>query len=138
MKSDTMKSDGMKSDKMSRGRGTQMSGGNREHVKAAQQALKDKGHDPGAIDGVMGPKTRSALKDFQKKEGIKDTGRLDQETMGKLGMDAKMSSAGGAASGSASPSTSTSSPPSGGSSPSASPGSSNSAGADKKSETDKK
>jgi peptidoglycan hydrolase-like protein with peptidoglycan-binding domain len=83
-----------------------MSGGNREQVKAAQQALKDKGHDPGAVDGVMGPKTRSALKDFQKTEGIKDTGRLDQDTMSKLGVEARTSGT-GSAPGSASPSMST-------------------------------
>ena len=38
-------------------------GGNADQVKAVQQALKDKGHDPGSVDGVMGPKTRSALKE---------------------------------------------------------------------------
>jgi peptidoglycan hydrolase-like protein with peptidoglycan-binding domain len=107
-KSDTMKSDTMKSEK---GRMGAAAGGNREQVKAVQQALKDKGHDPGTVDGVMGPKTRGALKDFQKKEGIKDTGRLDQETMTKLGVEEKTSST-TPAPGSASPTTS---------SPSASP-----------------
>ena len=100
-KPDTMKPDTMKSDTMAKPRGMAMSGGK---VKAVQQALKDKGHDPGAIDGVMGPKTRSALKDFQKKEGIKDTGRLDQATMSKLGVETKSSGA-DAGTGSASPST---------------------------------
>jgi peptidoglycan hydrolase-like protein with peptidoglycan-binding domain len=120
MKSDSMKSDTMKSEKMTKGRMGAAAGGNREQVKAAQQALKDKGHDPGAIDGVMGPKTRTALKDFQKKEGMKDTGRLDQETMTKLGVEAKTSST-SQAPGSASPATS---------SPSASP--SDSSAAEKK------
>ena len=77
-------------------------GGNKDQVKAAQQALKDKGHDPGAIDGVMGPKTKAALKDFQKKEGLKESGQLDSETMAKL--DMKTSAAGGS-SPSASPAT---------------------------------
>jgi peptidoglycan hydrolase-like protein with peptidoglycan-binding domain len=99
-----MKSDTMKSEKMSKGR-MRAAGGNREQVKAAQQALKDKGHDPGAVDGMMGPKTRSALKEFQKKEGMKDTGRLDQETMTKLGVDTKTSGT-SQAPGSASPATS--------------------------------
>lgn len=61
----------------------------REQVRAVQQALKDKGHDPGPIDGIMGPKTREALKGFQKAEGIKETGRLDAETMAKLGVEAR-------------------------------------------------
>jgi peptidoglycan hydrolase-like protein with peptidoglycan-binding domain len=83
-------------------------GGQRgEQVKAVQQALKDKGHDPGDVDGVMGPKTQAALRDFQKKEGLKETGRLDTETMAKLGVEAKTSSAGGSTSGgSSSPSAS--------------------------------
>jgi peptidoglycan hydrolase-like protein with peptidoglycan-binding domain len=115
MKSDSMKSDSMKAEKMSK----PAAGGNREQVKAVQQALKDKGHDPGTVDGVMGPKTRGALKDFQKKEGMKDTGRIDQETMTKLGVEAKTSST-SPAPGSASPSTSSpSTSPS--TSPSASP-----------------
>jgi len=59
-------------------------GGNTGQVKAVQQALKDKGHDPGPIDGRMGPKTQAALKDFQKAQGLKETGRLDTETIAKL------------------------------------------------------
>jgi peptidoglycan hydrolase-like protein with peptidoglycan-binding domain len=108
--------------------GAAAGGGNREQVKAVQQALKDKGHDPGTVDGVMGPKTRGALKDFQKKEGIKDTGRLDQETMTKLGVEAKTSST-SPAPGSASPTMS--SPSASPSSPSASP--SDSSASEKKS-----
>jgi peptidoglycan hydrolase-like protein with peptidoglycan-binding domain len=58
-------------------------------VKAVQQALKDKGQDPGDVDGRMGPKTQAALRDFQQKEGLKATGRADAETMAKLGVEAK-------------------------------------------------
>jgi pentapeptide MXKDX repeat protein len=90
-KSDTMKSDTMKSDSM---KSDTMKSGNREQVKSAQEALKQKGFDPGAADGVMGPKTRAALKDFQKKEKLNETGRLDAETMSKLGVQAKADGAG--------------------------------------------
>jgi murein L,D-transpeptidase YcbB/YkuD len=55
-------------------------------VMAMQQALKDKGHDPGPIDGVMGPRTQAALKDYQQKEGLKATGRWDDATAAKLGV----------------------------------------------------
>ena len=92
MKSGPMKSDDMKSDTMMKS-GKHAAGGNREQVRAAQQALKDKGHDPGAIDGVMGPKTQAALKDIQKAEGIQDTGRLDAETMAKLGIEGRSGAA---------------------------------------------
>jgi peptidoglycan hydrolase-like protein with peptidoglycan-binding domain len=57
-----------------------------QRVMAAQQALKDKGHDPGTIDGKMGPRTRAAVADYQKAEGLKQTGRLDDETRAKLGI----------------------------------------------------
>jgi len=38
------------------------------------------------IDGKMGPRTRGALSDYQRAEGLKVTGRLDNETRAKLGM----------------------------------------------------
>jgi peptidoglycan hydrolase-like protein with peptidoglycan-binding domain len=53
-------------------------------VRHAQESLKDKGYDPGPIDGVHGPRTSAAVRDFQKKEGLTVTGRLDNETMGRL------------------------------------------------------
>ncbi|HEU5196705.1 MAG TPA: peptidoglycan-binding domain-containing protein, partial [Methylomirabilota bacterium] len=95
--SDSMKSDQMKSTKSGTG-GGMARGGNTEQVRAVQQALKDKGHDPGNIDGKMGPKTQAALRDFQNKEGLKASGRLDAETMAKLGVEAKSSAAGSTAS----------------------------------------
>src|SRR5262249_27439473 len=55
-------------------------------VMSMQQALKDKGHDPGPIDGRMGPHTRAALESYQKAEGLKVTGRLDSETRARLGI----------------------------------------------------
>jgi peptidoglycan hydrolase-like protein with peptidoglycan-binding domain len=60
-------------------------------VRMAQQALQDKGYNPGHIDGVMGPKTRAALKEFQQKEGLEANGQLDMTTMSRLGMDSRTS-----------------------------------------------
>jgi peptidoglycan hydrolase-like protein with peptidoglycan-binding domain len=57
-----------------------------QDIMAAQQALKDKGQDPGMIDGKMGRRTRAALADYQKAEGLKATGRLDDDTRAKLGI----------------------------------------------------
>ena len=57
-----------------------------QQIMAAQQALKDKGHDPGKMDGKMGPRTRAMLADYQKAEGLKVTGQLDNDTRGKLGI----------------------------------------------------
>jgi peptidoglycan hydrolase-like protein with peptidoglycan-binding domain len=59
--------------------------GDRAQIERAQQALKAAGHDPGSIDGVMGARTTAALEDYQKKQGLDVTGRLDDATMAKLG-----------------------------------------------------
>ena len=106
----TMKSHGMKSDirasaLRSRKGSTAMTGD--EMVKAAQQALREKGHDPGSVDGRMGPKTQQALRDFQNAQGIQATGELDAKTMVSLGIEpARTSSAGeSTTAGSASPAT---------------------------------
>lgn len=58
----------------------------RDTVKEAQQALQEKGHNPGPIDGLMGPNTRQAIRAFQKEQNIKATGNLDQETAQRLGV----------------------------------------------------
>jgi len=55
-----------------------------DDVRGAQQALMDKGFNPGPIDGKMGPKTKAAISEFQKKESMKVTGRLDSDTKAKL------------------------------------------------------
>lgn len=80
------------------GKSGRAAGGDAEKVKAVQQALKDKGHDPGDVDGKMGPKTQAALRDYQQKEGLKATGRLDSETAAKLGVQASTDTSSPAAS----------------------------------------
>ena len=93
-KPDAMKSDAMKSDAMkSSASRDSAQGAGREQVKAVQQALKDKGHDPGEVDGAMGPKTQAALRDYQQKEGLKATGTADADTMAKLTASASMPAA---------------------------------------------
>jgi Putative peptidoglycan binding domain len=73
-----------------------------EDVKQAQEALKSKGHDPGPIDGKMGPQTRQALKAFQSSNNLKETGTLDADTAKKLGIDKGGSAAGAPSSGASS------------------------------------
>jgi Putative peptidoglycan binding domain len=60
----------------------------KDKVKAIQEALKTKGFDPGAADGVIGPKTNQALRDFQKSQNLQVTGRIDEKTASALGVDA--------------------------------------------------
>lgn len=57
-----------------------------DDVRAEQQALKDKGFDPGPVDGVNGPLTRAALKQFQDKQNLKEDGRLGPQTRDALGL----------------------------------------------------
>ena len=56
------------------------------NIVKVQQALKEKGHDPGPVDGIPGPSTRAALQAFQKSEGLDPSGRLDRGTLEKLGV----------------------------------------------------
>jgi len=57
-----------------------------QHTKMLQQALRDKGYDPGPIDGIQGPRTTAALKSYQQAENLETSGRADADTLGKLGI----------------------------------------------------
>jgi len=52
-----------------------------EAIKKVQDALKSKGFDPGPIDGVVGPRTREAVRRFQDSYGIKADGQIDNQTL---------------------------------------------------------
>jgi peptidoglycan hydrolase-like protein with peptidoglycan-binding domain len=54
-----------------------------KHVKAVQAALNQNGAQLN-VDGHWGPKTRSALMEFQQKNGLKATGHTDKATLAKL------------------------------------------------------
>ena len=55
-------------------------------VRSVQQALKDKGFDPGPVDGVNGPETRAALKKYQSQQNLTADGRLGPKTLDSLGV----------------------------------------------------
>ncbi|MBV8867547.1 MAG: peptidoglycan-binding protein [Acidobacteriaceae bacterium] len=55
-------------------------------VKNVQQALKDKGVDPGPVDGIDGPQTRAALKKYQTQQNLTADGRIGPKTMDSLGV----------------------------------------------------
>ena len=58
----------------------------REDARSVQESLKAKGFYEGEADGIVGPKTRRALREYQKSEGLSVTGRLDSPTAEKLGV----------------------------------------------------
>lgn len=53
-------------------------------VKQAQQELQSAGLYNGKVDGIDGPETRQAVKSFQQKNNLPQTGKLDQQTMAAL------------------------------------------------------
>lgn len=55
-------------------------------VKKLQQRLKDKGYNPGAIDGVFGLGTKAAVRAFQKANGLEPDGVVGQQTWNALGL----------------------------------------------------
>jgi hypothetical protein len=59
---------------------------NKNVIKELQQALKDKGYNPGPIDGVFGTQTQKALNAFQKDNGLSQ-GALTLEALEALGIN---------------------------------------------------
>lgn len=56
-----------------------------DKIRAVQQALQSKGIDPGPIDGIIGPRTREAVRNFQDRYGMNPTGEIDNQTLFALG-----------------------------------------------------
>lgn len=56
-----------------------------EQIQQAQEQLKSQGLYHGAVDGIMGPETQTALAAFQRKQGLPQTAQLDEQTMSRLG-----------------------------------------------------
>lgn len=59
---------------------------NEDNVKAVQQALETRGYYNGPIDGIVGSKTRSGVREFQQDENLPATGRINAATLNKLGV----------------------------------------------------
>ncbi|MFA6350663.1 MAG: peptidoglycan-binding protein [Candidatus Omnitrophota bacterium] len=53
-------------------------------AKEIQTALKNAGYDPGSVDGKIGPRTRQAIKDFQKSKGLVPDGVVGPKTWASL------------------------------------------------------
>lgn len=53
-------------------------------VKKAQETLQALGMYDGAVDGLMGPGTAAAVRDFQSQSGLDVTGKLDLKTMKEI------------------------------------------------------
>lgn len=53
-------------------------------IRDAQRTLQDMGLYQGQVDGIVGPKTRAAVSQYQTRQGIEQTGRLDRQTLQSL------------------------------------------------------
>lgn len=60
----------------------------RERTMEMQRSLAARNLYQGKIDGVWGPKTEAALRNFQTQNGLEATGRLDEPSAVALGMEA--------------------------------------------------
>ncbi|SRR6266536_6116003 len=58
----------------------------RNDMRAVEEALQAKGYRPGKIDGVADDEARTAIRTFQKDNGLSVTGMIDQRTADKLGV----------------------------------------------------
>jgi hypothetical protein len=50
-----------------------------------QEALARRGYYAGQVDGVIGPETRSAIREFQRDNGLPETGRITPKLLRALG-----------------------------------------------------
>lgn len=55
-------------------------------IRRVQQALVIAGYNPGPVDGISGPRTLAAIKNFQQENNLA-TGELTKETLRSLGVD---------------------------------------------------
>jgi len=63
-----------------------------DRVRAMQLNLKSLGYDPGPADGLMGPRTRAALKRYQEDRGLTADGKPTQLVMERVAGEAEQGS----------------------------------------------
>lgn len=56
-------------------------------IASLQNELTESGYDPGPVDGLWGGKTEQALRKYQQDKGLPESGRLDEATATRLGLD---------------------------------------------------
>ena len=68
--------------------GSQAASGAREDVRLAQSYLGQLGFSVGRADGLMGSKTRKAVTEFQRTNGLAETGDVDADLLERLALAA--------------------------------------------------
>ena len=72
--------------------GKQVSNLEKEQKKDIEQALQEKGFEPGSVDGVIDSQTQSAISQFQRDNNLPATGTVDEQTAKQLGVEIMPSS----------------------------------------------
>jgi hypothetical protein len=72
--------------------GAQVSNLEEGKKKEIEQALQDKGFEPGSVDGVIDSQTQSAISQFQRDNNLAATGTVDEQTAKQLGVEIMPSS----------------------------------------------
>ena len=70
-------------------------GSRSDEVTAVQQALKEKGYYDYTVDGIFGTRTQSAVKSFQRDNGLQPDGIAGEKTLKALGVTSGSNSYGG-------------------------------------------
>ena len=59
----------------------------KQQIKQMQMSLNKKGFDARNVDGIWGPRTRTALRNFEKQQNINAHGRLTRQALSALGVN---------------------------------------------------
>lgn len=70
-------------------------GSRSDEVTAVQQALKEKGYYNYTVDGIFGTRTQTAVKSFQRDNGLEPDGIAGENTLKALGISSGSNSYGG-------------------------------------------
>lgn len=70
-------------------------GSRSDEVSAVQQALKEKGYYDYTVDGIFGTRTQSAVRSFQRDNGLDPDGIAGEKTLKALGISSGGNSCGG-------------------------------------------
>jgi len=57
---------------------------NQDQIREAQSLLNDRGYQVGTEDGMVGPRTKDAIRKFQEAQGLTATGNFDEPTLRAL------------------------------------------------------
>lgn len=67
--------------------GATVSGLDEQKTREIQQALQEKGFEPGSVDGMMSSQTKQAISEFQRESNLPVTGTVDEKTAERLGVE---------------------------------------------------